>query len=93
MLHRTDAEFPRTNNSVEGWHRNFQGHLSSCHPSFSKLLQMLRNEESVIRDDILQQSSSYVDLLQRARYVDCNARIVRIVDDYLNRELITELCY
>ena len=54
---------------------------------------MLRNDESVIRDDILQQSSSYVDLLQRARYVDCNARIVRIVDDYLNRELITELCY
>ena len=34
MFNRTDQELPRTNNSVEGWHRSFQGHLSSCHPNF-----------------------------------------------------------
>ena len=28
-IHRTDQELPRTNNSVEGWHRSFQGHLSA----------------------------------------------------------------
>lgn len=27
MFHRTDAEFQRTNNRVEGWQRSFQGHL------------------------------------------------------------------
>ena len=34
MFHRTDDELPRTNNSVEGWHRSFQAHVSSCHPVF-----------------------------------------------------------
>ena len=38
MFNRTDEELPRTNNSVEGWHRSFQGHptscLTSCHPVF-----------------------------------------------------------
>ena len=55
VFHCTDAELPRTNNNVEGWYLSFQGHLSSCHPSFWKFLQVLKNEESVIRVDILQQ--------------------------------------
>ena len=38
MFHRTDAELPQTSNSVEGWHRSFQGNLSSCHPNVWKFL-------------------------------------------------------
>ena len=38
MFHRTDDELPRTNNSVEGWHRSFQCSLSACHPTFWKFL-------------------------------------------------------
>lgn len=34
MYARTDAQLPRTNNSVEGWHRSFQAGLSSYHPNF-----------------------------------------------------------
>ena len=85
MFHRTDAELPRTNNSMKGWHRSFQGHLPSCHPSSWKFLRVLKNEESVIRVDILQQLGGHVDSPRRARYINCNARIVRIVDDYPNR--------
>ena len=48
MFHRSDDELPRTNNSVEGWHRAFQGHLSSCHPNFWKFLGILQKEESII---------------------------------------------
>ena len=36
MFNRTDDELPRTNNSVEGWHRSFQGHVSACNPVFWK---------------------------------------------------------
>ena len=60
-------------------------------PSFWKFLRVLKNEESVIRVDILQQLGGHVDPPRRARYIDCNARIVRIVDDYPNRELIPYL--
>ena len=91
MFHRTDAELPRTKNSVEGWHRSFQGHFSSWHPSFWTFLRVLRNEESVIRVDILQQLGGHVDPPRRARYIDCKVHIVRIVDDYPNRELIPYL--
>ena len=33
--------FNRTDNSLEGWHRSFQGHVSACHPVFLKLLSLL----------------------------------------------------
>ena len=91
MFHRTDVELPRTNNSMEVWHRSFQGHLSSCHPSFWKFLRDLKNEESVIHVDILQQLGGHVNPSRRARFIDCNARIARIIDDYPNRELIPYL--
>ena len=44
MFHGTDAELSQINNSVEDWHHSIQGHLSSCHPSFSKFLGLLKNE-------------------------------------------------
>ena len=87
MFHRTDMELPQTNNSVEKWHRSFQGHLSSCHLNFWKLLRVLKSEVSFIRVDILQQLGCHADPPRRSRYIDCNARIVRIVDDHPNREL------
>ena len=33
--------FNRTDSSLEGWHRSFQGHVSACHPVFLKLLSLL----------------------------------------------------
>ena len=88
MFHRTNAELPQTNNSVTGRYRSLQRHLSSCDPSFSKFLRMLKNEKSVIRVDILQQLVDHFDPPRRARHVDCNARTIIIVDGYRNRELI-----
>ena len=41
MFNRTDDELPHTNNSVEGWYRSFQGHVSACHPVFCKFLFVL----------------------------------------------------
>ena len=54
MFHRTDNELPRTNNSVEEWHRSFQAHLASCHPVFWKFLSVLKNEENLTRVSITQ---------------------------------------
>ena len=53
MFNRTDDELPRTNNSVEGWHRNFQGHVSACHPVFWKFLFVIQKEENMIRISIV----------------------------------------
>ena len=54
MFYRTDDEFPRTNNGVEGWHRVLQAHASACHPAFWKFLEVLQKQETVIRVGNLQ---------------------------------------
>ena len=86
MFHRTYDELPRTNISVEGWHRGFQAQVSSCHPLFWKFLQILQNEESLKRVEIIQNLVGFQPQPQRRRYRDCNARILAIMDDYPNRK-------
>ena len=53
MFHRTDNELPRTNNAVEGWHRSFQSHVTTCHPSFWKFIDIMKQEEGLVRASIL----------------------------------------
>ena len=88
MFHRTDAELPRTNNSIEGWHRSFNAQVSSYHPTFWKSLDNLNREESLTRAQILHCLGGHAPPPQRQRYVDSSARILRIVDDYSHREPI-----
>jgi hypothetical protein len=91
MFHRSDDELPRTNNSVEGWHRAFQCHLTCCHPNFWKFISILQREESIIRVSILQHLGGHPPPPQRRRYADCNARILRIVDNFPNHETLDYL--
>ena len=88
MYHRTDQEMPRTNNHIEGWHRRFQSLCAGWHPTFWKFIDMLKKEQSVNRVEILQAQGGHPPPAQRRRYVDCNARISTIVDDYPNRDHI-----
>ena len=75
------------NNNVEGWHRSFQGHLTSFHPIFFwKFLQVLQNEESLIWVRIMHDLAEHPSQPQRRRYLDCNRRILTIADDFPNRE-------
>ena len=82
MFNRTDDKLPRTNNSVEGWHCRFQSYVSSCHSVFWRFLNILRNEESLIRVSIIQHLAVHSSPPQRQRYLDCNRRIFAIVDDF-----------
>jgi len=86
MFHRTHEEMPRTNNHIEGWHRRFQTLCSSSHPTLWKFLELLKREQSINRIEILQAQGGHPPPAQRRRYVDCNQRILAIVDDYANRD-------
>ena len=48
MFYHTDKELPRTNNVVEGWHRGFQLHVTNCHPSFWKFIDIMKQEEGIV---------------------------------------------
>ena len=91
LFHRTDEELPRTNNAADGWHRGFHAHVSACHTVFWKFLKVLQKEETVVRVGILQNEGGHQPSPQRRRYVDCNQRILRIVDDFPNRQRIDYL--
>ena len=80
-FNRTDQELPRTNNSIEGWHQNFQGHLSACHPNFWKFINVLKKEEAYVRVSILQHQGGQ----------PVKPKFLRIIDDYPNRQLLDYL--
>jgi hypothetical protein len=48
VYNRVDESLPRTNNSVEAWHRGFQSSLSSSRPSLWKLTEQLKKEEGLL---------------------------------------------
>ena len=91
MFNRTPEELPRTNNNIEAWHNSFQANVSSTHPTFWKFLDVLLREERIVRVRMLQIQAGHVPESQRRRYADCNACILRIVDYYLNRQVMDYL--
>ena len=86
MFHRTHQEIPRTNNNIEGWHRRFESNLTVAYPGFWKFLNALKREENLSRVDISQADGGHRPPAQRRTYMDCNARIIAIMDDYPNRD-------
>ena len=91
MFHSTD-ELLRTNNSVEGSHKAFQVHISSCHPNFWKFIfKMLQKEETLIRFVIVQNTVAHSLQPRQRRYLDCNCRILAIADDYVNMKTLQYL--
>jgi hypothetical protein len=87
MYHRTVDELPRTNNSVEGWHRGFQARVSASHPIIWKFIDVLKNSHSLNRVNILQAVNGHAAPPQQKTYKDCNARILTIVDDFPNQQV------
>ena len=91
MFDRTNDELPRTNNNIEGWHRRFSLQVSSCHPTLRKFIDFLKDEENMVRVEIVQQLVGHAPQAQRRRYRDCNQRIMTIVEDYPNRATVPYL--
>jgi hypothetical protein len=78
---RVDDALPRTNNSVEGWHRAFQSSLSCAHPSLWKFIDQLKKEEALQHFNIIQVRSG-ASVPGRKKYRCCQGRIRNIVQRY-----------
>ena len=92
MFNRMDQEFSRTKSRIEGWHRSFQGHLSSCHPNFWKFSGVLKTEETFVGPSVPQHQNGPSGPAPIRRYTDSNAQILRILDDYSKRDIKAYLC-
>ena len=70
-----------------GCHNSFQVNVSPTHPTFWKFLDIVLREERIFRVRMLQDQAGHTPKPQRRRSADCNARILRIVDYYQNRQV------
>ena len=77
MFNRTDHELPRTNNSVEGYHRSFQGHLlhvilcfGNFHLSFKKKKTLFVSRLSSILRDIQHHHQGNVIWIQAKEFLE-----------------------
>ena len=91
MLNRPDEQLPRTNNNIEVWHNSFQANVSSTHPKFWKFLDVLLREEHIVRVRMLQNQARHAPEPRRHRYADCNAFLLRIADDFPDRQVMDYL--
>ncbi|XP_059147899.1 uncharacterized protein LOC131935505 [Physella acuta] len=80
---RVTEGLPRTNNSVEGWHRAFQQCVDCHHPSIYKIVEHFRKEQDHveiqlqrIRDGVQWPTSS------KSKYVQLNRRLESILPMY-----------
>lgn len=78
---------PKTNNSVEGWHRSFASLLQAHHPSLWKFIDGLKKEQSLNELKIEQYLSGIQPVLGRRTYRETAHRIQSVVREYGNQDL------
>lgn len=87
----TLEDLPKTNNSVEGWHRGFSQLLGASHPSIWKFIDGLKKEQSLNEFKVEQYISGQQPPAGRQIYKDTAERIKRIVENYRERPLLDYL--
>ena len=91
MFDRAQDELPRTNNSVEGWHRSFQSNVGSNHPNFWNFVDFIKREQALQQVHLTQALAGHAPQPGRKTYSDLKARILTILRDYGNRNTLEYL--
>ena len=89
--HRVTSDLPRTNNALEGWHRQFNDSISVAHPTIWTFIKVLRREAAIQQIRVGHFIAGRPAPAQRRVYRDVNDRIKNIVNDYPNRPIIDYL--
>lgn len=75
-------DLPKTNNSIEGWHRHFSSLIGAHHPSFWTFVENLKKEQSLNEKKMEQIISGREAPKQIKKYRDCANRLKCIVEEY-----------
>ena len=84
-------DLPRTNNSVEGWHRGFSELIGANHPTIWKFIDTLKTEQNMNEMKIEQYIAGQRPNPSRRIYKETAERIKNIVIDYHNRPILDYL--
>ena len=73
---------PRTNNSLEGWHRAFDQRVRVTHPTYRRLVATLRKEQATNELLIAQVLAGFDVTLIRKSYAAVNDKLKNLVSSY-----------
>jgi len=89
MRDRVSDNLPRTNNSVEAWHRSFQQTADCQHPSVYKLLEHFRKEQDHVEIKIERHRAGFRNPeASKSKYVQLNRRLLALLPSYGNVPLL-----
>jgi hypothetical protein len=87
---RVEGNLPRTNNSVEGWHRAFDQRMSVTHPSLGRLVSKLRKEQAST-ELMIEQLDMGVRMRKNKQYEAVNTRLQALVAGYGQEDVLVFL--
>ncbi|CAF4396253.1 unnamed protein product [Rotaria sp. Silwood2] len=79
---RVLQDLPRSNNSIEGWHRAFNNRVSIKHPSITKLAKCILREQAKFEIDIERIRVGQQAKAKKKIYATLDSRLKRIVASY-----------
>ena len=80
----------KTNNAVEGWHRDIKGNLGYAHPTIFKFIDFLRREQSAAEKKLISLQVGK-EFPKKSRYQKNALRIKNILEGYQTIELSLHL--
>ncbi|KAL8565748.1 hypothetical protein ACOMHN_058383 [Nucella lapillus] len=90
VYNRVGDNLPRTNNSVEGWHRAFDQRMSVTHPTLGWLVSKLRKEQAST-ELMLEQRAMGVRMRKNKQYEVVNTRLQALVARYAQEDVLVFL--
>lgn len=75
-------DMPRTNNSIEAWHRGFSAKINQSHATLWKFLKSLQIEQSLTENKINDILAKKIMPTINKKYVEINRRISDIIAGY-----------
>ena len=85
---RVVDDLPRTNNLLEGWHKQFSCSMMIAHPTIWKFIKILRKDAGVQQVRVAHFIAGTPSVEQKRVYRDLNVRVKTIVNDFNNRNII-----
>ena len=83
----TDGQ--RTNNGIEGWHRQFRRRFLNDHPALSKFIEQIKEEEQLMDNRVRPYEADHTVGISESRrkktYVQNDMKIRQLVTEYDNR--------
>lgn len=84
----TINNFPRTNNSVEGWHTSFQNLVGCHHPTIGLFIKSIQLEQSKTEVELQKILSGETMPNSRKKYRDLNERLINVCNKYQTLNII-----